>query len=78
MRKRLQLMLGLSDERGAIVIIVGLMLPILVGLASLAVDVGYSMVTRNELQNIADGAALAATGQLGDNYESISTDDLIN
>ncbi|MEE8596834.1 MAG: pilus assembly protein TadG-related protein [bacterium] len=78
MRKRLQLMLGLSDERGATVIIVGIMIPVFIGLASLAVDVGYSMVTRNELQNIADGAALAATGQLGVNYESISTDDLIN
>jgi hypothetical protein len=78
MRKRLQLMLGLSDERGATAIIVGIMLPILFGVASLAIDVGYSMATRNELQNIADGAALAATGLLGDNYSGMSTDELLS
>ena len=32
----------------------------LVGFTALAVDVGNVMTTRNELQNIADGAALAA------------------
>jgi hypothetical protein len=78
MRKRLQLILGLSDERGATAIIIGLLMVVFMGIAAMAVDIGYAMVTRNELQNISDGAALAATGQLGVNYEGLSTNELLN
>ncbi len=38
---------------------------LLIGFAAFAIDVGYMMVSRNELQNIADTAALAAAGELG-------------
>ena len=78
MKKRLQLVLGLSDERGAIAIIIGLLMVVFIGIAAVAVDIGYAMVTRNELQNISDGAALAATGWLGDNYSDMSTNDILN
>ncbi len=78
MKKRLQLILGLSDERGATAIIVGLLMVVFIGIAAVAVDIGYAMVTRNELQNISDGAALAATGWLGDNYSDMSTNELFN
>jgi hypothetical protein len=78
MRKRLQLISGLSDERGATAIIIGLLMVVFIGLAAVAVDIGYAMVTRNELQNISDGAALAATGWLGDNYSDMSTNELFN
>ncbi len=65
-------------ERGATAIIVGIMMVVLIGLAALAIDVGYAMVTRNELQNVADGAALAATRQLGENYKGMSANAMQN
>jgi hypothetical protein len=45
---------------------------VLVGFAALAIDIGYLMVTRNELQNVADAAALAAASKLGDNYQDMT------
>ena len=55
-----------KDQRGAVSIIVAIIvLFVLIGLMALAIDVGYLYATRNELQNIADGAALAAAGELG-------------
>ncbi len=78
MRKRLQLILGLSDERGATAIIIGLLMVVFIGIAAVAIDIGYAMATRNELQNIADGSALAATGWLGDNYSDMTETELLN
>jgi len=78
MRKRLQLNLGLSDERGVTAIIVGILMVVFIGIAAVVIDIGYAMVTRNELQNISDGAALAATGWLGDNYSGMTTEELLN
>jgi len=53
------------DQRGAILIWVALLLVLLLGFAALAVDVGYLMAARNELQNVADSAALAGARELG-------------
>lgn len=78
MRKRLQLISGLSDERGVTAIIIGLLMVVFIGVAAVVVDIGYAMATKNELHNIADGAALAATGWLGDKYSDMSTTDLLN
>ncbi len=78
MKKRLQLFLGLSDERGATAIIIGMLMVVFIGVAAVVVDIGYAMATKNELHNIADGAALAATGWLGDNYSDMSTNELLN
>ena len=36
----------------------------LIGVASLAIDMGQLYTVRNELQNVADAAALAGVGQL--------------
>ncbi len=77
-KKRIQLILGLKDERGAIAIIVSIIMIVLIIAAALSVDIGYSMVTRNELQNIADGAALAATRQIGATYKDMSYDAILN
>ncbi|MBW2620482.1 MAG: hypothetical protein JRC56_04025, partial [Deltaproteobacteria bacterium] len=56
----------LKDQRGAVSIFVAVAAVFfLIGIVSLAVDVGYLYATRNELQNIADAAALAATNELG-------------
>lgn len=54
----------LRQQKGAVAMITALALVSLIGFAALAVDVGYMHVTRNELQNIADGAALAAANEL--------------
>ncbi len=67
-----------KDEQGATAIIVGIMMVVFISLAALTVDVGYSMVTRNELQNIADGAALASTRQLGATYSGMSSDAILS
>ena len=61
-----------DSERGAVAVIVAILLIVFIGFAALAVDVGYMMTARNELQNAADAAALAATRTLGNIYEPMS------
>jgi len=66
MKFRRQFILKIKERRGAVSIIVAIMVFfVLIGLSALAIDVGYLYATKNELQNIADGAALAAAGVLG-------------
>ena len=48
-----------KDQRGSVAIIVALSLLILLGFGALAVDLGYVMLVKNELQNAADAGALA-------------------
>jgi len=67
----------LKDRRGSTTIVVALLLLVLFGFAALAIDVGYMMVRRNELQNIADTAALAAAGELGATYATMSYPDAL-
>jgi uncharacterized membrane protein len=50
----------LKKQKGAVAIKVAVMLVMLLSLAALAIDIGNLMVARNELQNAADAAALAA------------------
>ena len=72
MKRHGRLVLKLREKQGATVIIVAILITTFLGFAALAVDLGYVMVTRNELQNIADSAALAATRELGHIYEPMS------
>lgn len=58
-------------NRGAAAILVALMLLMLLGFAALAVDVGCMMVTKNELQNVADASALAAARKMGQIYAGL-------
>jgi Flp pilus assembly protein TadG len=67
----------LRNDRGVIAVIVALVLVVLLGIAALAIDVGYLMAGRNELQNAADAAALAAARQLGENYKTGGTVNVI-
>ncbi len=53
-------------------VMVALLLIVLIGFAALALDVGYMMVMKNELQNTADAAALAGTGALGTIYSTMT------
>jgi Flp pilus assembly protein TadG len=59
----------IDSERGTVAIVVAILLTVFIGFAALAVDVGYMMTARNELQNAADSAALAAARRIGYTYE---------
>ncbi len=65
----------IDNQRGASAVLVALCLIVLLGVAALAIDVGYLFATKNELQNVADAAALAATRQLGAIYEPMTYDE---
>lgn len=54
-----------DNERGAVAIIVGLLMVALLGFAALAVDVGAMYVERAQLQNGADAAALSVAKTCG-------------
>lgn len=58
----------LTNQRGIAAIMVALAIVVLLGMAALAVDIGYRNVAQNELQNIADAAALAGAGELSRQY----------
>lgn len=60
-----------KNKQGTVVVFVAALLVALLAFTALAVDIGRYMVTRNELQNIADGAALAAGRVLGNIYQNI-------
>ena len=51
-------------QRGAVVIMFGLLIFVLFGFMALAIDLGRTYVVRTELQNAADAAALAGAKQL--------------
>jgi len=53
-----------ARQRGAVAIIVGLMIAVLVGFIGLALDLGKLYVSKSELQNRADSCALAAARDL--------------
>ncbi len=63
-----------NPERGAVLVIVAISLVVLVGFVALGVDLGYFFVTRNELQNVSDGSALAGTRTLGNIYQGLSNE----
>jgi hypothetical protein len=51
-------------QRGAILVMMAILVVVLIGIAALALDVGRLFVQRTELQNAADAAALAAAAEL--------------
>jgi len=52
------------QPKGAVIVVVAIMLVVLLGCAALAVDIGYLYVARAELQRTADAAALAGAQAL--------------
>ena len=66
------LLMTVQNRRGVTAVIVAICLAMLIGFAALAIDVGYLYSTHNELQNVADAAALAGAGYLGSTYETLS------
>lgn len=59
-------------SRGGVLAMVALLLFVFIGIAALAIDIGYLTTTRNELQNVADAAALAGAGYLGSVYNTLT------
>ena len=59
----------MKESRGVTAVVVAIALSVLVAFAAVAIDVGYFLSTRNELQNVADAAALAGARTLGRLYE---------
>lgn len=73
-RKRLGRIADLPrDERGSVVVTVGIMIVVLMGVAALAVDTGYAYATKTRLSAAADAAALAAVSQLPDDTAARAT-----
>jgi Flp pilus assembly protein TadG len=60
----------LKCDRGAVIVLVAVILVLLIGITAMAIDLGYRHVVQNELQNVADAAALAATRELGAIYQT--------
>lgn len=60
-----------KEEKGQATVLFVLMLSVLMGGAALAVDMGKMYLTKAQLQNAADNAALSAAMKLPDAEESI-------
>lgn len=60
--------LTLGNSRGGVLILVAILLVVFISIAALAIDIGQLSTTRNELQNVADAAALAGAGKIGTVY----------
>ncbi|MBU3652546.1 MAG: pilus assembly protein, partial [Limnohabitans sp.] len=54
----------MGDQRGVVTILMALLLPVVVGLAAFVIDMPYLLMTRQELQNAADVAALSGASSL--------------
>ena len=72
MKFSFKLLEKVKNQAGATAVIVAIVLPMLIAFGALAVDVGYMYVNKNELQNVADAAALAATRNLGAIYQGMT------
>lgn len=61
----------LMNQAGATAVLIAMLGTVLAGFTALAIDIGYLMLTRNELQNVADASALAACRKLGVIYQDL-------
>jgi Flp pilus assembly protein TadG len=52
-------------ERGAVLVIVAIVLPVIMIMGAIVIDLGHLFTVRTQLQATADAAALAAVGRLG-------------
>jgi Flp pilus assembly protein TadG len=59
-----------KGERGMIMILMAIAIVGLIGAGSLAIDIGSALVTKSELQNVADAASLASTRELAMVYKA--------
>jgi len=68
MRLPKNLISTINNQQGVVAILVCFAMLFLISFAALAVDIGYILTTKNELQNIADAAALSAARKLREIY----------
>lgn len=59
-------------QRGAILVLAAIFIPLLLGMTALALDVGRIMAVRSEMQNAADAAALAAAAELDGGTDALN------
>src|SRR5580704_7818128 len=55
-------------RRGGIALLAAILSVVILGMVAFAVDTSWIVLTRSELQNVADSAALAGAGQLMTGY----------
>lgn len=60
----------LGRQRGAVILLLALLLPLFIGVSAYAIDVAYFFLVRHQLQNDADAAALAGARHLYDGMTS--------
>ena len=65
MKKLFNVSAKLKSEKGVTLVYVAILLVVFLGMAALAVDVGYLMVSRNELQNAADACGVGCDSTIG-------------
>ena len=58
-----------NPEKGATTILMAVVLVGIIGIAAFAVDIGYGLVVKSQLQNVADTGALAGTRELALIYQ---------
>lgn len=66
---------SLNNQHGGTVLIFVAVVAVFIGFLALALDVGKAFLTKQELQNVADAAALAGARNLGGIYETMSFED---
>lgn len=70
-------MRGMNRERGGILVLVGISMTLLFGIAALTIDHGHNLSERRQLMTATDAAALAAAdayGQAGTGCNSVASD----
>lgn len=60
-----------QDDRGAVLVVVGVALAVFLGLVAMSFDVGRVAATQSELQSYVDAVALAAAAELDGNADAI-------
>ncbi|MEC4681641.1 MAG: Tad domain-containing protein [Nitrospirota bacterium] len=63
------------EQHGVVSLIMAVSTTMLLGFTALAIDLGHAWMVKQELQNVADAAALAGAGQLGQVYQGMSAED---
>jgi len=63
----------ISNQRGAIVVILALALPLLIGFAALGIEVGEWYITQAELSKAVDAASLSAAANISNPYVSVTS-----
>lgn len=60
-----------SDERGNILVLFVVLVPVLLGMVGLALEIGQALMLNSQLQNLADAAALAGANELNGEPDAI-------